>query len=198
MENKSTTERFEDKYEPVTESGCWLWTGALSDHRGYGRFFIKGKNEMAHRASYMIHVGNIPDGLIIRHECDNPYCVNPNHLIAGTHKDNSEDMVKRDRHNNQHKDKEYCRKGHKFSKENTYIQPKNGGRVCRTCKKLGRPKPKGQRNGNTDKTHCKRGHEFTKENTYITPSSGSRICKSCQEDHKRKYIQKRREKCSSS
>lgn len=78
------------------ESGCWIWTGAL-DRKGYGAIFYKGRSQGAHRVSYQEYIGDIPHGLVIRHQCDNPSCVNPNHLSIGTQKDNVQDMVQRKR-----------------------------------------------------------------------------------------------------
>ena len=93
---RTAKERFEEKYIPVTESGCWLWQGPL-DSGGYGRFLIK-KTKLAHRASWMIFIGQIPDGMCVCHKCDVPSCVNPNHLFLGTTNDNIQDMVNKDRH----------------------------------------------------------------------------------------------------
>jgi hypothetical protein len=75
--------------------GCWLWSGNLNTD-GYGVLTVKNKKpkqQKAHRLSYEIHKGKIPKGLIICHKCNNPSCVNPKHLYAGTHKQNSRDMV---------------------------------------------------------------------------------------------------------
>jgi len=92
---KDAIERFNDKYEPVTESGCWIWTGSLYPI-GYGYFSSKG-TERANRAAYMLFVGDIPEGKIVCHACDVPECVNPDHLFLGTNKDNSRDMVNKNR-----------------------------------------------------------------------------------------------------
>ncbi len=77
--------------------GCWEWTGAKT-HFGYGKMMIAGKVVRAHRVSYELHVGAIPSELLIRHRCDNPACVNPDHLEPGTQADNIQDMMERGRH----------------------------------------------------------------------------------------------------
>jgi len=87
---------FAEQYIPVTESGCWLWTGALNPN-GYGNATIKTKSTYAHRAFYELHVGKIPEGMFVLHKCDIKCCVNPSHLFAGTHKDNMADMVAKGR-----------------------------------------------------------------------------------------------------
>lgn len=87
-----------NQYE-VAESGCWEWNGPGGrDVYGYGRFRIGGgKRKKAHRAFYERFVGVIPDGMIVRHLCDNPPCVNPAHLAVGTHHDNAQDRVRHGR-----------------------------------------------------------------------------------------------------
>lgn len=85
--------------------GCWTWTGN-SLPAGYGIITHNqkingrwtGKTVYAHRLSYEIHHGEIPDGFMVMHKCDNPPCTNPNHLIIGTAQDNLNDMVKKGRH----------------------------------------------------------------------------------------------------
>lgn len=75
---------------------CWLWHGDINDS-GYGKFRYKSKYVYAHRLAYEFTNGIIPDGLIICHKCDNPACINPNHLFLGTYFDNSQDMIAKGR-----------------------------------------------------------------------------------------------------
>ena len=82
----------------VTESGCWEYNGSRNV-QNYGRLTQGGKHLKASRAAYELWVGAIPDGMIIRHTCDNPPCINPAHLIPGTYGDNSRDMFERGRQN---------------------------------------------------------------------------------------------------
>ena len=71
---------------------CWLWTGAREE-KGYGHFAVNGRPVRAHRFSYEMLVWPIPDGLFVLHRCDQPGCVNPDHLFLGTTDDNMLDMV---------------------------------------------------------------------------------------------------------
>jgi HNH endonuclease len=80
--------------------GCWIWTGNKTK-AGYGRFQTGGKggpHHLAHRFSYELAKGPIPKGCIVMHSCDNPSCVNLEHLSVGTHKDNTADMIAKGRH----------------------------------------------------------------------------------------------------
>lgn len=93
--NDSLLTRFYDRifYSP---DGCWYWLGLM--HRdGYGLISTNHITYTAHRVSYMIHKGEIPKDMHICHSCDNPACVNPDHLWAGTNYDNILDRVKKGR-----------------------------------------------------------------------------------------------------
>lgn len=86
-------EQLRHKGWTVTDSGCWEWNGG---RRAFGHGTV-GRSQAAHRLAYETWVGPIPEGLIVRHKCDNPPCVNPDHLEIGTHADNAWDMTVRNR-----------------------------------------------------------------------------------------------------
>ena len=94
MKSKSREDRFFAKIEK--SANCWIWKGAINS-TGYGTFFLSLKNIPAHRASWIIHNGDIPKNMEVCHHCDNPICVNPGHLFIGTHGDNMRDMQKKGR-----------------------------------------------------------------------------------------------------
>ncbi len=84
------------------ESGCWLFMGDRNNW-GYGRIGEGGRGPkqrliLAHRASYEVHMGPIPDGIKVLHRCDVPACINPNHLFLGTLSDNVQDALRKGRH----------------------------------------------------------------------------------------------------
>lgn len=90
-------ERFFRQIEKT--DSCWLWKGRLVG-KGYGSIGLGGagaKQVLSHRLSYEIHKGQIPDGMVVMHSCDNPRCVNPDHLEAGTQSQNIKDAFARNR-----------------------------------------------------------------------------------------------------
>lgn len=89
-------DRFWEKVDKRGHDECWGWNGSKSSH-GYGQLRINDRLNMAHRFSYELHNGPIPDGLDVLHKCDNPPCCNPNHLFVGTAKDNTADMLAKGR-----------------------------------------------------------------------------------------------------
>ena len=78
----------------VVKSGCHEWQSTLSRH-GYGKFWFAKKQTPAHRVSYILQIGEIPDGLWVLHKCDNRKCVNPKHIYIGNAKQNAHDKVER-------------------------------------------------------------------------------------------------------
>jgi hypothetical protein len=89
-------------YVKVMKNKCWEWTGS-KDIRGYGRISTKAgmSPAKAHRISWEIHYGKIPHGLNVLHACDNPSCVNPNHLMIGSQQANTIDMSRKKRISNE-------------------------------------------------------------------------------------------------
>lgn len=97
--DESLRSRFLGKYSIDRDSGCWNWKASLAG-KGYGQLKATGGHGQlyAHRVSYQIHFGDIPEGKSVLHRCDNPKCVNPDHLFIGTKKDNAQDMKSKGRH----------------------------------------------------------------------------------------------------
>ncbi len=97
---KPLLERF---YEKVNKTNtCWLWTGARIEGMGYGILRRGTRNEgtiLAHRLSWELSYGFIPKKMQVCHKCDNPICINPDHLFLGTQYDNIQDMISKSRDN---------------------------------------------------------------------------------------------------
>lgn len=110
-------ERFRRKIDRSAD-GCWNWTGADNGNK-YGVVQVAGKNKLAHRVSYRLHVGPVADGLELDHLCRNRSCVNPAHLEPVTHAEN----------NRRAHAKEVCLRGH----NDWVVYPSRTTRHCRTC-----------------------------------------------------------------
>lgn len=116
-------DRLMDKVSPEPNTGCWLWTGALSGN-GYGRFWERGRLVIPHRFLYIALIGEVPVGLELDHLCRNPLCVNPVHLEPVTHKVNMS--------RGQNAAKTHCPQGHLYMGDNLIFR--SGGRGCRACR----------------------------------------------------------------
>ena len=95
MDSKKTaSEKFEEQV--IRQDGCWGWKGGTNGK--YGKILTK-HGWLAHRLSWILHFGEIPKSMCVLHTCDNTICTNPNHLFLGTVKDNTQDMLQKNRNN---------------------------------------------------------------------------------------------------
>ena len=122
-------QRFIAKIAPDdgTLDGCWNWIGAKG--RGYGLFWLNGRNQQAHRVGWMLAGKTIPDGLQLDHLCRNRACVRPSHLEPVTHRVNT---LRGDTITARESTATECINGHPFDEENTYRW--RGHRLCRECR----------------------------------------------------------------
>lgn len=93
----SLAERFWPKVDVRGPDECWPWTAKSRQQGGYGAIRVDGRIERAHRVAYRLTYGELPDGVVVRHRCDNPPCCNPADLVTGTQLDNIRDMHDRGR-----------------------------------------------------------------------------------------------------
>lgn len=138
MKPRPASERFHGKYAIDPETGCWNWTGYVAEH-GYGTIGEtvapgRSRSLYAHRISYEIHKGPIPEGLVVDHMCNNRRCVNPDHLQAITHRENvlrsPHPLFARRRVG-------LCIRGHDMTDPtNVYIRPDNGRKMCKACTRI--------------------------------------------------------------
>ena len=94
------SEKIASKVAKIPEAGCWIWLGSITNH-GYGTMTLGRKTHIvAHRASYELKYGPIPEGMFALHHCDTKCCVNPDHIFLGTQQDNMDDKVCKNRQAN--------------------------------------------------------------------------------------------------
>jgi len=123
--------RFYSKIKFNEETWCWDWVGTTLQ-RGYGHFKLKRKIWRSHRLSYLIHKGDLIEGLTLNHLCRNRKCCNPDHLEQITSKEN---ILCGESFSAVNKRKTHCKRGHEFTEENTINLSRNR-RECRKCRKL--------------------------------------------------------------
>jgi hypothetical protein len=128
--------RFMSKVKFFEKDKCWEWSG-VKVRDGYGRFRMKNKMLLAHRFSYLVAGGKLNKEIYVCHTCDNPGCVNPEHLYAGNQTYNMRDCAKKGRNNQQKKT--HCPQGHSYSGENlrVYLNKTNDpARYCGECSRI--------------------------------------------------------------
>lgn len=114
----------------VSDNGCHNFT-KYKDRQGYGKICFNYKKYFAHRLMWELVFGEIPDDMCICHKCDNPSCLNIDHLFIGTVRDNNLDKINKGRDHN--KSKTHCKRGHPLSGDNLYVIKSRIGRECKQC-----------------------------------------------------------------
>lgn len=205
MSDSTTTRSPRARFDALwhrDEHGCWLWTGSKTKG-GYGRFYLGGKRRvMATHMALLFYRGEVvPKGLYVCHTCDNPSCVNPDHLWMGTLQDNNRDKMAKGRNvspsGEQHGTailaesqvvairEEYAAGGiskrmlsQKYGVSESTIGQVTRGEIWRSARgPITTPDGGKNQYSYAPPTQCKRGHEFTPENTRIY--EGRRYCRAC-------------------
>jgi hypothetical protein len=158
---------------------CWEWQGARTGS-GYGAQQFRGRLELTHRISYLLHVGPIPDDLVIDHVCRNTICCNPEHLDAVTQGENV-------RRQPRVSERTQCPQGHDLAGLNAYVTPRGFVR-CRACRAVASERWLTKTDGTPrdPRAHCQRGHALDAANTYVTPQ-GRRNCRTCRRAAAERY-----------
>ena len=180
------SDRFKKYTIPEPNTGCLLWTGSVDQH-GYGGLRVSGKIKRATHLALELSGRPLPHGMRALHSCDNPYCVNADHLFAGTQKDNVADMMVKNRH-----DHSGLVNGRKVrlpeQKSAAFALYRTGKGLTEISKEIDaglgaiqswiiqwghKTSPQWLRQV------CPSGHPYSEENTYIGPKHGDRQCREC-------------------
>lgn len=108
-EIKEKLRYLDERSIPVPWSGCSMWIAGL-DKDGYGQASLRNKNIRAHRLSYLVNKGSIPEGMVVMHSCDVPCCINPDHLSIGSSYQNTRDKIEKGRNRVSSGNEHYMRK----------------------------------------------------------------------------------------
>ena len=183
------SERFWQKVDKSLP--CWAWRGSCFKG-GYGAFVFEGRLQPASRVSLILSNGHPSfNKAVARHDCDNPNCVNPDHLRWGTQSENMQDAIERGRFSFK-----------QLHDRHEALRARRIDAVCAHCSgaftipmsKLIYAKNYCSRScadkGLASATHCHAGHEFTPENTYRPAGRNSRHCRACTRERARQYRQR--------